>query len=334
MDPAAQDNQQTTTLPNDGLDDQVRHGDLPWTGATAQAPTVSTPGMASLPPLPKLPSLPTTQVPVPDVSVPNSFADTGLPGPLAEPESPPPPLPEVGGLQISTTTIPVALPSMPQDEAVTGLSSVSSGGGAGEVTMKKKGGKTGLVAGIAALVLLVGAATGGTLYISEQTRQQNADLQSRASLVPACRDGRDNDGDGKIDCLTGVADPGCFPDNNGGGGACNPEDENEVNQVATTPTQEELLACTGVVLYWKNNTTWTKGTAEQVATNTTTGEAIRLAVKPVDGTASVARFRVNDGDWRESTTKNEQGEFYVEYTPTTFETFNIEAQMGAYGYED
>lgn len=56
--------------------------------------------------------------------------------------------------------------------------------------------------------------------------------------VPQCNDGIDNDGDGAIDC--GVenpvkgqppipADPGCFPNGNGGGGACNVSDDDETN---------------------------------------------------------------------------------------------------------
>lgn len=42
-----------------------------------------------------------------------------------------------------------------------------------------------------------------------------------------CKDGIDNDDDGKIDCVTGNADPGCFPDGKGGGGSCSPDDTTE-----------------------------------------------------------------------------------------------------------
>lgn len=44
---------------------------------------------------------------------------------------------------------------------------------------------------------------------------------------PVCNDGLDNDGDGLIDCQEGAEDPGCFPDGNGGGGECNPNDDSE-----------------------------------------------------------------------------------------------------------
>jgi len=44
-----------------------------------------------------------------------------------------------------------------------------------------------------------------------------------------CNDGIDNDGDGKIDCTVGAQDPGCYPDGNGGGGACDPNDDDETN---------------------------------------------------------------------------------------------------------
>lgn len=52
------------------------------------------------------------------------------------------------------------------------------------------------------------------------------------TLNPECSDGLDNDGDGFIDCTIGAEDPGCFPDGMGGGGACNPGDDNEVDLVA------------------------------------------------------------------------------------------------------
>ncbi len=52
---------------------------------------------------------------------------------------------------------------------------------------------------------------------------------SCTELIPECRDGIDNDGDSKIDCTVGAEDPGCFPDGRGGGGACNPEDDSELD---------------------------------------------------------------------------------------------------------
>lgn len=47
--------------------------------------------------------------------------------------------------------------------------------------------------------------------------------------VTECNDGGDNDSDGKIDCQVGNEDPGCYPNGQGGGGACNPNDNNETN---------------------------------------------------------------------------------------------------------
>ena len=53
--------------------------------------------------------------------------------------------------------------------------------------------------------------------------------------VPQCNDNSDNDGDGKIDCgvtikgVTYPADPGCFPNGNGGGGACNVNKDDETD---------------------------------------------------------------------------------------------------------
>lgn len=44
---------------------------------------------------------------------------------------------------------------------------------------------------------------------------------------PRCSDGVDNDIDGLTDCTSGSEDPGCYPDGNGGGGACNPQDDDE-----------------------------------------------------------------------------------------------------------
>jgi len=49
------------------------------------------------------------------------------------------------------------------------------------------------------------------------------------SSVTQCSDGIDNDGDGATDCNPKNPDPGCFPNGNGGGGACNPLDNSEVN---------------------------------------------------------------------------------------------------------
>lgn len=46
-----------------------------------------------------------------------------------------------------------------------------------------------------------------------------------------CSDGIDNDGDTKIDCVSGNEDLGCFPDGNGGGGACNPNDDSEQDNI-------------------------------------------------------------------------------------------------------
>lgn len=48
-------------------------------------------------------------------------------------------------------------------------------------------------------------------------------------ITTQCNDGIDNDGDGDIDCQPGNEDPGCFPDNAGGGGSCDPNDGNESN---------------------------------------------------------------------------------------------------------
>lgn len=44
---------------------------------------------------------------------------------------------------------------------------------------------------------------------------------------PRCSDGVDNDIDGKTDCSKNNEDPGCYPDGNGGGGECNPQDDDE-----------------------------------------------------------------------------------------------------------
>src|SRR3990167_8664526 len=108
MDPAAQDNNQQTT--SDAMDDQIRSGSLPWQGSsTAQPTTTSTvtqSPISSLPPLPQLPTLSTVPTPTAPTqtttttttttspTVPNQFVDSGLPGPLAEPEVPPPPAPQ------------------------------------------------------------------------------------------------------------------------------------------------------------------------------------------------------------------------------------------------
>lgn len=56
------------------------------------------------------------------------------------------------------------------------------------------------------------------------------------TLNPQCSDGIDNDGDGKIDCTAGAEDPGCYPDGMGGGGACNPLDNNETDNIAAPVT--------------------------------------------------------------------------------------------------
>lgn len=40
-----------------------------------------------------------------------------------------------------------------------------------------------------------------------------------------CSDGVDNDADGLVDCVD--SDPGCYPDGQGGGGACDPNDDSE-----------------------------------------------------------------------------------------------------------
>ncbi|MBI2035215.1 MAG: hypothetical protein HYT12_00850 [Candidatus Liptonbacteria bacterium] len=55
------------------------------------------------------------------------------------------------------------------------------------------------------------------------------------AVLPECSDGIDNDGDGKVDCVPGNEDAGCFPDSNGGGGSCNSDDNNEtdINPSAT-----------------------------------------------------------------------------------------------------
>ena len=55
-------------------------------------------------------------------------------------------------------------------------------------------------------------------------------LYVRGTDAPSqCNDGIDNDGDGKIDCTVGAQDPGCYPDGNGGGGVCDPNDDDETD---------------------------------------------------------------------------------------------------------
>ncbi len=51
--------------------------------------------------------------------------------------------------------------------------------------------------------------------------------------LPECSDGIDNDSDGKIDCQPGNEDPGCYPDGNGGGGSCNPNDDDETDNTGS-----------------------------------------------------------------------------------------------------
>ncbi len=65
---------------------------------------------------------------------------------------------------------------------------------------------------------------------------KNGQTGSRCSSIcteyaPQCDDGIDNDNDGFIDCAVGAPDPGCFPNGAGGGGSCNPEDNNETDNV-------------------------------------------------------------------------------------------------------
>lgn len=70
----------------------------------------------------------------------------------------------------------------------------------------------------------------GTVDPGEECDDGNTvsgDLCRANCTLPVCNDGRDNDGDGKIDCTPGAEDPGCFPDANGGGGTCQRSDESE-----------------------------------------------------------------------------------------------------------
>lgn len=64
------------------------------------------------------------------------------------------------------------------------------------------------------------------------------DLEGEVSN-PACGDGIDNDGDGRIDCggpNGEPADPGCFPDRRGGGGACSTSGTSEIDGAALPQT--------------------------------------------------------------------------------------------------
>jgi cysteine-rich repeat protein len=56
------------------------------------------------------------------------------------------------------------------------------------------------------------------------------------NLTTQCSDGLDNDQDGRTDCDPVSPDLGCFPDGLGNSGPCNPNDDNE---------QDDVNACTG-----------------------------------------------------------------------------------------
>lgn len=95
--------------------------------------------------------------------------------------------------------------------------------------------------GIAAWALYVkggGAATTQAQVIQACAQAMVTPTVISTPGVAQCKDGVDNDGDGKVDCGANP-DPGCFPDGQGGGGACNPDDNSERDALPDTALSQE-----------------------------------------------------------------------------------------------
>jgi cysteine-rich repeat protein len=77
----------------------------------------------------------------------------------------------------------------------------------------------------------------GVLQTGEQCDDSNTTsgdgCSATCQVTTECNDGVDNDSDGNIDCNIGDQDPGCFPNGQGGGGACNPNDDSEIDAPST-----------------------------------------------------------------------------------------------------
>ncbi|OGM55474.1 hypothetical protein A3F62_00600 [Candidatus Woesebacteria bacterium RIFCSPHIGHO2_12_FULL_44_11] len=85
--------------------------------------------------------------------------------------------------------------------------------------------------------------------------------------------------------------------------------------------------CLEVKVYTQSSGgSWVVTPFNQLAGKIKAGDTIRLAVAGAQSTTK-ARIRVNSGNWQETTTKNEAGEFYVTYQIPSAVTFSVEAQV-------
>ena len=85
--------------------------------------------------------------------------------------------------------------------------------------------------------------------------------------------------------------------------------------------------CVETRIYTLQNGAWKLTPADQVGQFVSVGDKIRLAVRGNSSQFSRGRFRVNNGTWVTTTTKNAAGEFYIEYTLSQAGTYTVEGQV-------
>lgn len=100
----------------------------------------------------------------------------------------------------------------------------------------------------------------------------------------------------------------------------------EVREEAALEETAATTQCQNIKAY---NASWTQLNAGELR-KLQAGDSVRFAVAGTtqSGSLDKARFRVNEGQWQETTTKNPNGEFYIVFTiPPRNTSFKIEAMI-------
>jgi len=99
-----------------------------------------------------------------------------------------------------------------------------------------------------------------------------------------------------------------------------PRDDKQPKNPTPTPTPTTAPKCVAIVAYKDGNAL---SASELSALHV--GDTITLAFVP-NGAATNVRFRVNSGDWHETTTKNANSQFVWDYSLENVSNFEIEAE--------
>lgn len=85
--------------------------------------------------------------------------------------------------------------------------------------------------------------------------------------------------------------------------------------------------CVETRIYTLQAGSWVLTALNEVGQHAGAGDKIRLAVRGDSSQFAMGRFRVNNGSWVTSTTKNAAGEYYVKYTLSQGGSYVIEGQV-------